>query len=200
MNLEPRGEMPKALLFDMDGTLTEQMLDFPRIKAEMGIGNRPILEALAEMGPGTRQVAEAVLLRHEQQAAVESVLNRGCRELLEWLDGRGVRTALVTRNSGRSVDTVLIRHRLSLDVRVTREDAPAKPDPAPLRLACRKLGVREADAWMIGDGPYDVEAGVAAGMKTVWVSHGRDRFFPAEPWRIVRDLCDVRVLLTDHGV
>ena len=41
---------PKAILFDMDGTLTAPMLDFPRIKAEMGIGERPILEALAELG------------------------------------------------------------------------------------------------------------------------------------------------------
>jgi hypothetical protein len=44
--------LPRALLLDMDGTITEPMLDFPRIKAEMGIGQRPILEALAELsGP-----------------------------------------------------------------------------------------------------------------------------------------------------
>lgn len=43
---------PRVILFDMDGTLTEPLLDFPRIKADMGIGNRPILEALAEMTPG----------------------------------------------------------------------------------------------------------------------------------------------------
>ena len=48
--------LPRAVLFDMDGTLTEPMLDFPRIKAEMGIGDRPILEALAEMsGPDARR-------------------------------------------------------------------------------------------------------------------------------------------------
>ena len=45
--------VPRAVLFDMDGTLTEPMLDFPRSKAEMGIGQRPILEALAEVHPTT---------------------------------------------------------------------------------------------------------------------------------------------------
>ena len=40
---------PRALLFDMDGTITEQMLDFPAIKREMGIGDVPILETLAKM-------------------------------------------------------------------------------------------------------------------------------------------------------
>jgi FMN phosphatase YigB (HAD superfamily) len=41
---------------------------------------------------------------------------------------------------------------------------------------------------MIGDGRYDVEAGLAAGMKTVWLCHGRQRDFPAIPWRSVSDL------------
>jgi len=51
--------LPRAVLFDMDGTLTRPMLDFPRIKAEMGIGTRPILEALAEMDEAARRAAEA---------------------------------------------------------------------------------------------------------------------------------------------
>src|SRR6476660_3207252 len=67
--------LPRAILFDMDGTLTEPMLDFPRIKAEMGIGDRPILEALAEMDGERRAAAEAVLHRHEELAAAESKLN-----------------------------------------------------------------------------------------------------------------------------
>ena len=56
------------------------MLDFPRIKAEMGIGDCPILEALAEMSPRERLAAEAVLHRHEEEAARGSTLNPGCRE------------------------------------------------------------------------------------------------------------------------
>ena len=75
---------PTAVLLDMDGTLTEPMLDFPRIKADMGIGDRPILEALAELDAAARSAAEAALLRHEDRAAENSTLNPGCRELLDW--------------------------------------------------------------------------------------------------------------------
>ena len=187
--------LPGALLFDMDGTLTAPMLDFPLINAEMGIGDRPILEALAEMNGPARLEAEAVLLRHEERAALESSLNPGCRDLLQWLRAKGIRTALITRNSRLSVDTVLARHGLAIDVLVAREDAAPKPDPQPLRLACRKLGVEPADAWMVGDGQYDVEAGLAAGVRTVWVSHGREKPFQAVPWRTVRDLCELADLL-----
>ncbi len=41
--------LPRAMLFDMDGTLTAPFLDFDRIKSEMGIGNQPILEAIAKL-------------------------------------------------------------------------------------------------------------------------------------------------------
>jgi HAD superfamily hydrolase (TIGR01509 family) len=188
---DQRFVFPRGVLFDMDGTLTRPMLDFPRIKAEMGIGDRPILEAMAQMAPGDRAMAEVILRRHEEDAAERSELNEGCHELLQWLDGRRTRVALVTRNSRRSVRTVLRRHRLSVDVLITREDARFKPDPEPLHRACWRLGLDAAEAWMIGDSHHDIEAGRAAGMPTVWISHGRERYFTAEPTWTKRDLCEL---------
>ena len=47
--------LPRAMLFDMDGTLTRPLLDFPRIKAEMGIGERPILDPPAKDRDGIRR-------------------------------------------------------------------------------------------------------------------------------------------------
>ena len=188
-------ELPRAILFDMDGTLTEPMLDFARIKAEMGIGDRPILEALAALNGAEREAAEAVLHGHEERAALNSTLNPGCRELLAWLHEHRIRTALITRNSRLSMETVLARHGICLDVLVTREDPPYKPDPHPLKLACKKLGVSEAHAWMVGDGWYDVQAGLAAGMRTVWLSHGKPRPFSHQPWRQLRDLLELHNLL-----
>jgi HAD superfamily hydrolase (TIGR01549 family) len=187
--------LPRAILFDMDGTLTEPMLDFDRIKAEMGIGDRPILEALAALTGRERELAEAVLLSHEEQAARSSALNPGCGELLAWLHAHRIRTALITRNSRLSMETVLARHSLCLDVLVTREDRPYKPDPHPLKLACKKLEVSEPDAWMVGDGWYDIQAGLAAGIKTVWLSHGKPRPFPHLPWRELPDLLQLHDLL-----
>jgi HAD superfamily hydrolase (TIGR01509 family) len=189
-------QCPRAVLIDMDGTLTEPMLDFPRIKREMGIGDQPILEALAALHGPERAAAEAVLHRHEEQAAAGSRLNPGCVELLDWLARRNIGVALITRNSAASVAIVVERHGLLIDLILTRADARPKPDPEALHLACRRLGVGERDAWMVGDGQYDVEAGAAAGVRTVWVSHGRDpRPFAAEPWHSVQDLHELTQLL-----
>ena len=192
---ESAHSLPRAILFDMDGTLTCPMLDFPKIKAEMGIANRPILEALAEMSTADRIAAEAVLHRHEEQAAANSTLNPGCHELLETIASRQIKSALITRNSRLSVTTVLARHALNIQVLVTREDAPPKPNPQPLLMACERLRINRDQAWMVGDGQYDVEAGCAAGIRTVWLSHGRSRPFEAQPWRTVQDLHELREML-----
>ena len=187
--------VPQAILFDMDGTLTRPMLDFDAIKAEMGIGDRAILEAMDEMTPADRLRCEIILDRHEEHAAAESELNENCLHLLDDLHRRGLRIALITRNSRRSVETVLKKHRISFECVIARETCAPKPDPAPLYLACKMLGVPLTRAWMIGDGRYDIEAGQAAGIATVWVSHGKPRRFAAEPTIEVSDLCQLQALV-----
>ncbi|HEV7302484.1 MAG TPA: HAD family hydrolase [Tepidisphaeraceae bacterium] len=187
--------VPQAILFDMDGTLTRPMLDFDAIKAEMGIGDRAILEAMDEMSPADRQRCEIILDRHEELAAEGSELNENCMLVLNDLRRRGLRIALITRNSGRSVETVLAKHGLSFECVIARETCTPKPDPAPLFMACQMLGVPPAGAWMIGDGRYDIEAGQAAGISTVWVSHGKPRRFTAEPTMEVSDLCELQALV-----
>src|SRR2546430_5565768 len=109
------GKLPKAILFDMDGTITEPMLDFPTIKREMGIGNRPILEALAEMSPEERQRAEAVLHRHEENAAANSRLNSGCKEMLRWLHRHSIAVAVVTRKHRTRGETGLSKTALKIE-------------------------------------------------------------------------------------
>jgi len=188
-------KLPRAILFDMDGTLTAPILDFALIKAEMAIGPGPILEALAELDDIRRGEAEAVLHRHEKIAAENSRLNSGCQNLLNWLDASGIATALITRNSLLSVRTVLKRHELSIDIVITREDGPFKPSPVPLQLACQRLGVSYDEAWMVGDGQHDVDAARAAGIRAVWISHGKPRTFDAEPWLTVPDLPELARVL-----
>ncbi len=83
----------------------------------------------------------------------------------------------------------------SFELLITREDGKFKPDPQPLRYACEKLGVEPSQAWMVGDGSYDVQASNAAGIRSVWISHGREKEFPNEPWRTVRDLVELLRLL-----
>lgn len=179
----------------MDGTLTQPLLDFDQIRRDIGIGNGPILESIKKMNPEEKRAAEKILHGHEHRAAEESTLNAGCMELLKWIENKKIETALVTRNTRQSVQTVFRRHGLHFDICITREDGKFKPDPAPLFLACEKLGIKPDDAWMVGDGYHDIEAGAAARMRTIWISHGTQRDFTAEPAHVVKDLIELRKFL-----
>ena len=188
---------PLGLLFDMDGTLTEPLLDFPAIRRDLGLEpGAPILEALAAMTDAERGEANAKLDLHEKRAAEASQLADGCHDLLDHVAAIGLPYAVVTRNSRHALELVWDKHRLPACETVTRDDAQHKPDPEPLRLAASRLGLSAEACWMIGDGQYDVEAARAAGCASVWISHGKDpRPFDATPDVTIAGLREVLSLL-----
>ncbi|MHC4607308.1 MAG: aminotransferase class I/II-fold pyridoxal phosphate-dependent enzyme [Planctomycetota bacterium] len=61
---------------------------------------------------------------------------------------------------------------------VCMEDAPAKPDPAPVRRALERLGVKRA--WMVGDTPDDLRAARAAGVLPVGMPPAGVETFPRD--------------------
>ncbi|MCK5272001.1 MAG: hypothetical protein KAJ52_05470, partial [Sedimentisphaerales bacterium] len=61
-----------AVIFDLDGTLTQPYLDFDQIRSEIGNIDGPILEAMEQMPPPQRRKALEILHRHEQEAAENS--------------------------------------------------------------------------------------------------------------------------------
>jgi HAD superfamily hydrolase (TIGR01548 family) len=78
------------------------------------------------------------------------------------------KVAIVTGRPRKDCDKFLRLHGLKdmFPITVCMEDAPAKPDPAPVRLALERLNVDASTAIMIGDTPDDIRAGVSAGVQS----------------------------------
>jgi len=187
---------PRAVIFDMDGTLTRPFLDFRAIRAAIGIAE-PLLENMLALpeGPG-RDRAFAILDRFEEEAAEASELNEGASDVLAFLAARGIPCGLVTRNSRRSTDRVLRKHALSFGMVVTREDAPAKPRPEPIWIICEKLGVSPPHALMVGDFKFDIAAGRNAGTRTALLTNGKTPSYLQEitPDHVLEQLADLMKL------
>ncbi len=157
-----------GILFDMDGVVIQQRLDFPAIKWEIfGDTQGFILERMAGLPPAERARADAILERHETAAAAGAEAMDGILPFLQWMDARVLKRGLVTRNSRKSVDLVLARLRLRFDAVVTREDAPPKPAPEPVWLGCRRMDLRPSEVVFVGDFEFDMLAGRRAGVRTV---------------------------------
>ncbi len=156
-----------GVIFDLDGTLTVNNLDFGEIRREIGMtDSTPILEYMEMVGPEEQNRIRGILEKHERRAAETAELNEGAKQVLGHIAAEGLKTALLTRNSQESADTVMRRHGLAFDVVIARDDAEPKPSPQPVLLIAERLGVAAERLLMVGDYKFDIMSGQAAGCKT----------------------------------
>jgi HAD superfamily hydrolase (TIGR01549 family) len=155
----------KAVIFDLDGTITQPSLDFTQIRQEMGLQGspEPILEAMQGMAQAKMDRALAILHRHERRAVECSQLNPCVREVLAVLREQGIRVGILTRNLHENALAIGRKHGLEFDGVVGRDDGPAKPDAFGIHTLCRKFRVLPEHTLMVGDYLHDMLCARAAG-------------------------------------
>jgi HAD superfamily hydrolase (TIGR01509 family) len=161
----------RGVIFDLDGTLVDSRLDFDAMRREIGLPpGTPVLEGVLALLPEQARPAWEIIERHERIGAEAATVIAGVSELLAELDRRGIHCAVVTRNGRTFARETLLRLALPLEVVITRDDAPPKPDPTGLLRVLKTWELPAAAAAMVGDFRFDLEAGRAAGMRTVLYS------------------------------
>jgi HAD superfamily hydrolase (TIGR01509 family) len=156
----------------MDGTLVDSRLDFDGMRREMELPDgMPILEAVANLASPFAERCREILHRHELAGAERATLLPGALDLTAILRARGIRQAIATRNSRHVTEATLRNVRLAIDLVLTRDDGPIKPDPWPILHTCRQWGLAPAEIAIVGDFRFDVECGQAAGCPTVLLTH-----------------------------
>ena len=175
----------KAVIFDMDGTVVENSYDWPRIKAELGTGDLPILAYLNGLDEPERSAKWKILRKHEDKQTRSSVLKKGMAEILELLGERGVRTALVTNNSRTNARRLLKKFGLRFDAVLTREDGLWKPSGAPLTRVMEMLGFGPDECCVVGDTLFDVWAAQDAGIEKIFILHSDSSRFAMTPAEVV---------------
>jgi len=148
----------KAIIFDLDGTITKPFFDFDKIKVQMGleVNGGPIWEAMGKMSAEERASAERILLEHERLGVEESSLNPTAEQTLEKLVELGLPIGILTRNTKDNAFSVAKKHGLHFDCVVGREDGPVKPDPFGVMHICSHFGVEPADTMVVGDYLFDL--------------------------------------------
>lgn len=169
----------KAVIFDMDGTITKPYFDFNLIRKEIGLpeNSEPLLEAMEKMSPSERAKAEKILHYHEQKAIEASELNDMAAETLTELRSEGIPIGILTRNTKANAYAVLNKHGLQFDAVIGREDGPVKPDAFGVLELCRKFDVQPQETLVVGDYLFDLICAIAAGaISVLLVNHKKYDF------------------------
>lgn len=186
----------EAVLFDLDGTLIDSAPDLgaaaDKMRTDRGLSSysldiyRPMAGAgargmlaqafgMTPEHPDFPAMREEFFVNYERRMTVSTSVFDGVAEMLEALQLRQLRWGIVTNKSMRFTDPLTRSLPLlaAAEVVISGDTTPhAKPHPAPLLEAAKRLGVEPDRCIYVGDDERDIVAGHAAGMATVAATYG----------------------------
>ena len=192
MNLrEPAGDKarPKAIIFDMDGTLVSSLpvifhceneisrkylktsLTLEDVISKFGPPAHTIIKEMTRSLPNSVQI-KAVSDYYEcyrTHVSSRGLVFPGITELLGKIKGSGRRLALFTGVEKNMMEYTLNPFKLVdfFEVRITADDIQkSKPDPEGINLALSRIKANAKESMYIGDSPSDIIAGKRAGVLT----------------------------------
>ena len=219
-----RMQSPRAIAFDLDGTLIDSRGDIAaalnHALQENGRGVLPEHVIARFVGDGATMLCRRATGLPEGHPDVDPILKAylayylehptdhtrwmpNAREALEEL--RPYRLAVVTNKPRATTDAVLgsLGVRSLFAVVLAEGDLPErKPSPAPILWIAKQLGLSPEQLVVVGDGPQDIEAGRAAGARTVGVRNGIPsprRLETAHPDVLIDSLAELRPILLRWG-
>ncbi|HUQ96790.1 MAG TPA: HAD family phosphatase [Chitinophagaceae bacterium] len=195
--------VPKAFLFDLNGTLINDMefhiqawhtllnnelgatLNWAEVKREMYGKNSELLVRVFGAGHFSDAEMEQWSVekerRYQQEFAPHLKTIDGLDAFLKTAADAGIRMAIGSAAIPMNVDFVLdgLHLRPYFDAVVTAADVThSKPNPETFVKAARQLHIAPADCVVFEDAPKGVEAALNAGMKAVVLTtmHGEEAF------------------------
>jgi HAD superfamily hydrolase (TIGR01509 family) len=217
--LTNREAQPKAIIFDMDGTLVsslpviyhcENEISHKYLKASLTLE-----DVISKFGPPARTIItdmtqnlpEAVQSKavsdyyecYRTHVPGRALVFPGIPELLRKIKSAGRRLALFTGVEKNMMEYTLNPFKLSefFKVRITADDIrKSKPDPEGINLALSRLRVDARESMYVGDSPADIIAGKRAGVLTgaaLWSPENRGdptTEHPDHEFRSVQQLSD----------
>jgi 2-phosphoglycolate phosphatase len=186
----------RLVLFDLDGTLVDPAPDLAgavnRMRVARGLDALPLAELRPVASHGARgligrafgvtpadpefePLRQEFFREYESALCVLSCLFPAMDEALADLEADGILWGIVTNKIARFtlplVKALGLHERAAIVVSGDTTPRP-KPDPAPLAHALAATTTEPRAAIYVGDDLRDIQAGRAAGMRTVAASYG----------------------------
>ena len=186
----------QAVLFDLDGTLIDSAPDLgaavDKMRVARGMSSLPLSHYRPMAGAGARgmiglafgwtpdhpdyeQLKEEFFVNYTSCMTERTLAFDGVPQLIQELVNLKMPWGVVTNKSKRFAEPLTQAMPLfsSAAVLISGDTTPhAKPHPAPLLEAAKRLGIDPRACVYVGDDERDIVAGHAAQMKTVAATYG----------------------------
>ena len=201
----------EAVLFDLDGTVLDTYdiilasmrhtvngllgLQLSDEQLTAGVGT-PLEDQMTGFAGGDRtwgaQLTQAYRAHNDAIHDAGAKLFPGVTDTLQELQRAGVRMGVVTskRHELAARGLALYGTDAFMEFVIGPEDSAfSKPHPGPVQEGCARLGLSPAACLYVGDSPYDLQAGNAAGCHTAAATWGMfsERLLRAEEPTYVLD-------------
>lgn len=196
----------EAVLFDLDGTLVDSAPDLGAAVDQMRVrrglpslphavyrrvasaGARGLLAAAFDMQPEDADYAayrEEFLANYEQRLLQQTAPFAGIASLLQTLQQQGLPWGIVTNKPAKYAEPIArgLDDLRSAAVVISGDTLPhAKPHPAPLLEAARRIRIAPQRCLYVGDDLRDIQAAHAAEMVSVAALWGYLGDVAVETW------------------
>lgn len=188
--------MTAAVLFDLDGTFADTAPDLGRavnaMRVARGLAPVPLADTRRVTSLGARGLlgvgfgigpdhADYLAMRdeflsiYENNLCCDTVLFPGMADLIDRLEQRKITWGIVTNKAERFAKPLM--QQLGYATRAAciiggDTTGHMKPHPAPLLAAATAINIAPQSCIYVGDDERDIQAGRAAGMRTVAVRFG----------------------------
>lgn len=190
---------PKAILFDLDGTLVDSAADMAaalnHVLVQDGFPELSVAAVTRMIGGGIPLLIERALVAHGEEATQERVaavypryreayisraveqtrLFPGVADVLQACREKGARLGVCT-NKPEEISRVILSGLgvdSLFDVVIGGDTLAAKkPDPAPVLEGLERLKCAPAEGLMVGDSAADANAAKAAAVRAILVTFG----------------------------
>jgi phosphoglycolate phosphatase len=186
---------PRALLFDLDGTLVDSLQDIAEsvnhclellgLPARSNSSYRYMvgegIEALCQRAVGDSQpiyvkrLTDLTRAHYRVRCLEQTRPYPGVPAVIQALADDGLRLAVLSNKPHDMTVKIVSRFWPAGPFEIIRgnlDPGLRKPDPRAAQEICRELGVAPAECWIVGDTPVDIRTAINLGAGSVGVTWG----------------------------
>lgn len=208
---------PKAVLFDLDGTLldTERVYQSAWKKAAIEIGHPLSEERVLSLRSLDRRIADIRFqewfgdveigkkmraLREEYMKDMVVLAKPGARELGLFLQSKGIPFCVCSASPYPSIKDKLDKGGIGdvfTNLFSARDVPHGKPEPDVYLAACKSLGIDPKEAIAVEDAPNGFQSALSAGLSVIYSVDltEPDEFISSHAYKVVHSLSEIHSLL-----